>query len=596
MKYLLIVVLSVAAGFLLAQLLQPELQSMPAQVTTVERLPVPQATETQSGSQIPDYANMDIQDVLNQTSVFEQLYLAHLIAASATVDRLKSLTLDTLAYRDPLVNYNLATIFLERLVQLDPLDTWEFVTESSGLNKSMFHQHVFTSWARNDPEAALANLDLLKGLPSRMQVLARLAADPVLADAGLTENLGSELNSQQQQMLALADMNSEAPAQAFEQALLLSGQSRYRAAFSALSRWIREDPLAALARAQQVENLQLRQMLLAEGLTQMGQQDFTEALRLGRNLGVGEQIVERIILRAALHDATDVLAEFEQQYQTSQNQSFLNEFVQAWASQDPREALAYVESLAGDPNPDLMTMVAHSYVSAYPDEALAWLLALPDRYQRTRAASAYQLATANPRLAERALNQTTDEQFKMSLVNALADQRSGRSFQEALQWIRSEFDGPGYEQVEINLYSRWLDQNPTAAMDNLLESDLLEDSRYHGSILPSAAARLVQQDQALAQEYLSRLDSESARVAYIQGMVNVLVRSDSKAAMNLVSSLADDRTRQQLTISMASTLLYSGRSAEQVISDFGLSGELREQITQLEANITRRRTSYGVGP
>lgn len=161
MKYLLTAVFAAILGLLLGGtvssiLNQPsEHASLHTEKSTSPVIPLltPETDHTNRS----DPAQMGYQDIFEFSSVFEQLYASYQLANQASIKELKDYTRIALTSSDPLERFNLAAIFIERFVQLDPEEALQFIYQNPIADQQYFISHVYTSWARNDAQRALAH-------------------------------------------------------------------------------------------------------------------------------------------------------------------------------------------------------------------------------------------------------------------------------------------------------------------------------------------------------------------------------------------------------------------------------------------------------
>lgn len=157
---------------------------------------VPESTHTQSGTaHIPP---------IDQSSIFEIQFNAFREASMQDRNALTESITRHLHSEDPLYSQNIALIYLERLIAIDPLGAARFADAWRGhtLNRQVLLTSVITSWVRYDAQAAIQYLANLPDLQTRYQISQRLMLDPTFIDTAATEQLAMLLGNQGKQMLA----------------------------------------------------------------------------------------------------------------------------------------------------------------------------------------------------------------------------------------------------------------------------------------------------------------------------------------------------------------------------------------------------------
>ncbi|MBD3649230.1 MAG: hypothetical protein HUJ31_17680, partial [Pseudomonadales bacterium] len=178
MKYAVIVFFSLATGFFAGYLFYDSTVG-PSSVHTRSIIrtivePAPQMLTRQPAEEV----DVDLDYVRKQQTVFDKLLAAWQIAAVASPTEIERLLEQTLTINDPLYDMNIAGILLERWTAFDPEGALSFVEHHRQMNQEYFQAHVLTSWARNDPDAALAHFQGIDDPQIKFAVGTRLLSDP----------------------------------------------------------------------------------------------------------------------------------------------------------------------------------------------------------------------------------------------------------------------------------------------------------------------------------------------------------------------------------------------------------------------------------
>ncbi|HKI74599.1 MAG TPA: hypothetical protein VJ998_08145, partial [Pseudomonadales bacterium] len=166
------------------------------------------------------------EDIEQSNSVFEQQYMAWQLASATDIPGLRSLIDKCMGKSDPLYNRNIAAIFLERYIALDPQGAMGFVSGNATMDPLYFIGDVITSWVRYDPRKAVDALKAIANRSIRMRVAAMLLADPEFAQSALADEVKAELGPMGERLLQQIKSRNADPQDLFRQAMLVQGPER----------------------------------------------------------------------------------------------------------------------------------------------------------------------------------------------------------------------------------------------------------------------------------------------------------------------------------------------------------------------------------
>lgn len=235
LRYFLIAVsyltVAVVAMFIGVRISEPGAPS--ATSITPDRLhPTPPIALVASGAEVneADQASRQLtfEDIDRQPSIFARQYLAHQLAAAADVRELIALT-DRVIHSDDLFrSYNLATIFLERLLVIDVDAALDYVNRAplSTRQQHQFLTHIYTSWIRHDPERAIDGFRNLTDLALKNTIGVQMLRDNTLSKSGLLAEIRAEMGQFGEQASESIRLQQMPAQQLFDEAMLMTGQDR----------------------------------------------------------------------------------------------------------------------------------------------------------------------------------------------------------------------------------------------------------------------------------------------------------------------------------------------------------------------------------
>lgn len=217
-----------------------------------------QAPNPSRGAQVSeqiDSRRYKFDDISQQESVFAQLLVAYEVAAIANQETLEAYLNTAIASRDPLFNYNVASILVERYTSINPQAALTFVGNDPRFNRLAFITHILTSWIRQDPEAALDYFAGIIDPQLRNQIGLRLLRDPLVISAGWEAEISAILGASAKNIVEMARLDRLDPEFASEDALNGYSSTRMFNLRNTIIRWVRHDAFRALERLLLLNNV-----------------------------------------------------------------------------------------------------------------------------------------------------------------------------------------------------------------------------------------------------------------------------------------------------------------------------------------------------
>ncbi|MBJ39298.1 MAG: hypothetical protein CMD83_12675 [Gammaproteobacteria bacterium] len=586
MKLLATVLLSVALGFVLAFALF-NISREPVTGAFAPPLPPPTLAEpvgwtAEGNSQSRAEPRAEVRSfdaIFAYDTIFEQLYHAHVLAASLDFEQLQDLTRRTHGDDDAYVRQNIGGIFVERMVQLNAPTTLAFVRDLGG-GEAWYVGHVFTSWARNDPPEALGAFEKLPEGALKNQLRGRLMADTRLRDSGLLSGLADDLNPQQRAQVAQAQANSLPPAEAFELALTLPPARRSQVLYAALSRWYVDDLDGLLARVAAVQDERQRRQLQQWAVMRVGQHDFDRAIDYASTLEGSNRLVESLIRTLAQTDPATAMARIAQTSATVRRQNLSAIVLGMWVGQDPDAALAYVDT--STLSAAELTSVGRAYAGVRPERATDWAMSLPDEYSNARRAALTTAVSRSHAIADRLLEQLDESPLRNELLLHAVNAKAEYDPDMALEWIKQYEREQNYPDMKQGVLLSIARRDPTRAAE-IISTDLGSASQQ--SIVGVAQAWAAT-DVDAAEAWVRRLPETAPRDPAFASIVYMLAGSDFDQALDMAAEIGDTGIRS----SVARHLANADPSRIGTIADrLGLSETFADEVRKA------RSTGFGAG-
>ncbi len=483
---------------------------------------------------------LTIDDVYGQESIFDQLHMAYRLATNSDLSQLSSLVERVLKDSDPLFNRNIAGIFIEKMIAIDPESALEFVTGHPEMNQGYFISHVLTSWIRTDPEPALDYFKSIRNTQLRNWIGSRLLADSTLQRSGLMQEVEEALGNASRDLVEQARLNRMDPGDAFEEAVQRTDFRRQQSMIRAISRWYTQDPEATLRRMTEMTDSREREMLLQVIISLESRNDPEKALELVELYASDNQnLKQQALIQIAQRDPVGALPRIEALVAETGDRQLLGQLVSRWIQLDKQAALAYLDTVPADSREEIYQFMVGAYFSQSPDEAMQWLTGLDRKYQSVRQSGLVHLANY-PDLAESWIDRLASEpSLKAMLITQIAARKARSNPQAALTWLGRHRDSPGFGNARSSVLQVWAQRDPEAVA-GLLED--AEDSPPHQRYLFSTiASTWARRDADAAISWIGSLSDSGNQQLAISGLLSRL--DDVETAIPLIDMVAPEAQR-----------------------------------------------------
>lgn len=546
MKILATALIAATAGFVLAL----ALIDLPRAATSTAEPSLPPVVfkapeEAQAPESSDDEEPLTYDGIFAYTSVFEQQYYAHVLAAGADFESLAEMTTRAQQSDDVFVRQNLGGIFVERMVQIDGSRALSFV-QGLGSSEAWYTAHVFTSWARNDPEPALEALDALSAGAIKSEVRRRLLADVVLRDQGVLAAVEAGLNPQERAQADLARMNTMRADEAFEAALQLPPRQRRQALYAAMGRWYADDPDTLLTRISSLANARERLQLQQWVIGRLGQHDFDAAMQYARQIDRHSQLAGSLIRHLAQSDPERALQQAQTIGASGRRQDLTASVLATWVTQDPDAALGYVEST--NLSSRELNSVAHAYARVRPVEAATWALGLGPDFRDAQRSALTTAVSLDHEMAGRLLGQIEDPDLRKHLQIRAANAKAEYDPDAALEWISGFEREPHYQELHEHVLMNLAQREPQRAALMIAEAP---DAPAAQRVLPRLANVWARADPEAAETWVRTLPDTKGRAGAFASLVYSVSGHNFEHALDLAGEIADPSQRYSAALHLA---------------------------------------------
>lgn len=482
-------------------------------------------------------------------------------------------------------------ILLGRLADLAPRQALDALALFGASERVLRTSSVFERWGRHAPAAAAAAaaalvdrqrrraaiIGLLEALRDRPQaereaVLARLGPEPLVRELLATD---------------IARQAREAPAAAFHRAAALTDPARRtQALLQVMHAWADADPAAAWQALRSLPPGDERDTIAGGLLSRWLADDPEAALAAVEESGqrVDGRIMAALAGQLAQRDPPRALAMMER-LPAAQRQAMYPRMFDVWAQHDLQAALAWLKSappaVAGAP------AMHHSVIRAVarqrPDEALRWVLdadergllkgtgAAPGLAADTLASAAgllladdpsawrdlvrqvfREVARREPREAVRAAVRLEDTAARSIAWQLALDGWIEQDRGAALNYIDSLTDR--YYATAMNIVARRLAHDDIDAAVALVDGARGEGRR---SLIRHVAEAYAASDPAAAVDWVTRHRQEPGYDQVVAELAPRLVRADPDGAVALAQGIGESAERQQALLGIIGTLAPS---------------------------------------
>ncbi len=519
-----------------------------APVTT----PLPEPISTPDAESPPEFA-----DLLSQADVFATLHLAFELAADADLEKLESLASEALRYDDPLFSFNIADIFVERMTAIDVNAALDFAESlPAGRSRSVLITSIYRSWLRRDADAANAYADSVTDPLLQQMLLAAAEPDAPGAVFGRQTSLGVEIYGSG----AISYTARANPAR----------QRELRQQMRELRQGMRDDPEGTIEGLLADAEADEQRQLLPSAIALLAQQDPQLALDYLTRFPDELRELEGVVLSAAASQDPDSVSQLAEDYaRRTGNVGPMSTTLSALMKTDVELALARFDTVPEQFKSEVALAVGAQYAQQDPQAALSWMLEQPmeDHYLQV----AVQMGGPEVQAAaESLLYETTDDEARQQLLQAVANNRTQQDPAGTVAWLEQFDREPGFANAYQSALSQWAGQDPAAAAAHL-ESNPQYDSAASSSLI---AYYWITRDPDAAIAWAQGLDSQESQESATGAMVSALTRTDPARARDLYDSLPDGPAKFRAGAQMAmQQARFNKTEASQIMEEMGIPPE-----------------------
>lgn len=503
----------------------------------IETIPYSQLSQ-QMDSQIPQELKLD--DIYQKNNIFDQLHFTYTIARESDFKQLTKYLGLVIRDDDPLFNHNIASIFLERMVVLDPLSALEFIDTHRTMNQNSFISHVLTSWIRLDPEAAIDYFKSMTNKQLKYIVGARLLEDPTLRQSGLLAEIESELGSYSDRIIEQVRLKRMPAANAFEEALLRTDHRRREAMMSAVGRWYQEDPEAAMQRVAALTNQRERHQLMQVIISMQSRQDPEMALEMLALYAPDDKNLKRqALMNYANQDPERALPLVESWVAETGNYDIMSNLISRWVQTDEIAALGYVETIPEQHRQSVIQNLAFAYINHSPEKGMTWMMSLGPEYDQNAKRMALQALSRYPDIAENWLLRLDSEpELQGILLSQIAGRRAQSNPGDTYEWLGKYADSPQFQAARNSVLQTWARTEPQSVA--ALLDDNSEDPSY-SHLFSITASTWVSRDIDAALNWIDSLPDSNNKEAALGSAISRI--TDPERAISLLEELPENKAR-----------------------------------------------------
>ena len=513
-----------------------------------------QSDSAKTATSIPKFA-----DIGRQTTIFRQMYIAYQLAASSDVPTLKSHMDNLIRDDDPFFHYNIADVFLERLIELDVMESIHYIKHAR-ISQQRIHRYlsnIVSIWIRHDPEAAIDYIRKIDSQQLKSMIGARILNDPTLSIKELQSELRQDLGHSAWSFMITEQLNQKDPEVVFEEALLLRGNDRRTSMWSAVTRWYKEDPEALLARisdiADPVEKKNVMQMLIN---TQSQQDPFAAFETVQNYYPQDTDMMQPLLMAMAFSNIRQALPYIKAFVERTGDTHILRTIGHSWSQDEPLAAIDYANTLDKQYRLALLNGIASGYIGNHPDEGLRWAMSHNDREVLEYAINI--LPSIDVPMAEDLLKQLDDPKHYNNLIRRISEQKAQADPESAFQWLANYQDEPGYHNAFTQIIYVWARHDPKSAAVTLEKHK--EDSDYQ-ELFNNVAQNWAQRDPKEAIKWVRSLPKGKILDQAAQFLVWQIWRHDIDSAINMMDAMSDE---QSSNVRMSIALDWQAQNPDEI--------------------------------
>lgn len=392
-----------------------------------------------------------------------------------------------------------------------------------------FLADTYVSWARHDPDAAVAALTAIESSFARRDVALALI-ESLGGDSAALDRVTAGLPASERALLGvdwIAIRAESEPYAAFRDAQALRGLDLQRRALERVaSVWAGQDPRGALAQSDLLPE-ELGSPFRVVVINEWSRLDGPDFLSwLTQNSAPPQEAVVGMRLLAASYP--DLVFGVVDSMTGDVARSMKLQAMQALAEADPDAAMARLSAMpSGSDRENMLMAVGMAMVRKDPDEALSWARSLESPSPPLMRQVVLGIVQSDPDRAIEFLEnppEGVDPQLIASYVGSMAAREPGES--ETLANRLVAIDMPQAKSALRNLVGNWMQQDPVRAVEWVFE----HDSDVGATVIGPAADAMSRADPVAAANYVHQVPQEY-RSVWITQVVPGYAAHDMNAAV-----------------------------------------------------------------
>ena len=571
--YLLVAVAAVFVGVQFSYPSEPGMIESNSIQSGTSPAAVQQPEVDKTATSIPWFA-----DISRQPTMFRQMYVAYQLAASSDFPTLKSHMDNLIHHDDPFFHNNIANVFLERLIELDVMESIHYI-ENADISRERIYRFlsdIVSSWIRHDPEAAIDYVRKIDSIQLKNMIGARLLNDPTLGNTGLQSELEQDLGQFGQMIRQTANLRQKDPQAAFEEALLLRGNDRLMGMWTAVTRWYMEDPKAVLARVLNMDNAVEKKNLMSMLIQTQSQQDPIAALDMVRNYYPQDVDMERQVLMAMTGgDVQQAIPYINAFVERTGETDLLQDLAFRWSQTEPLAAIDYANTLDKQHHQSFLNGIANGYINNNPDEGLRWAMSLNNREVLDHVINI--LPRIDVPMAEDLLKRLDDPKQYNHLIRSISAQMARADPEIAFQWLANYQDEPGYHDAFTHIIYEWARHDPKSAAVTLGKHK--KDSDYQ-ELFNLVAQSWAQRDPKEAITWVRSLPKGKILDQAAQSVVWKVWRHDIDSAIDMMDAMSVERSSSVRMSIAIDWLAQNPDEIEDIVDKLDFTDEQADQLRQ----------------
>ncbi len=465
---------------------------------------------------------------------------------------------------------------LARFSELDPAAAVEFA-RTRYLDPALLAP-LFESWARSDPDAAIAELALITP-PARQREIALAVLDAIGNDEHSIERVAANLPAASRTSfeidawLARAELN---PAGALRELLAMPMNERRTMLLPRVARLAAaSDPVGAIAMSSTIEEYAQRRSFRDSVLSAWASSDPEAVFAWLETAEIRDLPESAAVYQALAASDSDRLFTMVEGLPPAIRTSAERTAMQSLAETDATAALARLESMPpGQARDQLLTTIAQTYGRQNPDLALVWARSLPPAQAQTAIRSVIQgiaavdpdrafdlvlanleSGNANPNLPPELAGLVGTSDLSLLLTMSTLSSRPGTDFSRFADRLVT-IQNPQVRSMLSSTIGNRARQDPDAALNWALANA----GRVDGTVFTQMAQSVAGQDAALALGMVDRVPPDQ-RPQWVVGLAQQMAQSNPAQAMNLVERYRGQPAYSQLYGTVATAMARTDPAA-----------------------------------